>query len=113
MDQLALQFSELAKQFAPQVLSAALDAVRIQAWSRVADGGFFLLVGLLLAMVCWKWLCLIIDRCWDEMAYLPWALLALVAGIFLCVGAWQLIDPWTWAAFAHPDAWLAAKALGI
>jgi hypothetical protein len=114
MDELAKRFSELAQQYAPNVVEAALQATRVEAHSTLV--GSFMWFG-------WAMLCLFIGRyCWrknvcDDLD-MPFGRIG--AGILFCVAAgffaiaiWSWVDPWTWVALNHPELWIAKKALRI
>lgn len=113
MDQLAKQFAELADKFGPQVAEAAMSAVRVAAYSTLMNGLLLFAVAAACAFGARLMWSKIKAGDWVEEAIIGPVLLLVAAGVTLTIGLWCWVDPWTWAAVAHPELWLAKRAFHL
>lgn len=113
MDELAKQFADLAHQYGPAVANAAESAARVEAYSCLMSALLGFVVAGLVSAIAWRLFKKIQEDEWDEVTWLPIALLLVIALACLITGIWNFIDPWTWTAIFHPDLWLAKRAFGI
>ena len=110
MDELAKQFSQVAEQYAPQVINASLMAAQISALSAMAGG----LIAFVIAGTLWR----VGKFVWqkgdkDDILYVPACLAYGSAGIAFCIGVWSFVDPWVWIALTRPEIYIAKRALGL
>ena len=115
MDELAKRFADLAEKYGPNVADAALSAARVEAYSTLAGGLMAALIGaaaLYAALLLWRKAAA--SESYDnELIYGGAVLVAVIALIPLCIGVWQIVDPWTWITINHPELWIAKKAFHI
>lgn len=114
MDELAKRFSELAEKYGPNVLDAALGAVRIEGYSTLVTGLTVSVIGGVITYLgYYLWKIEIEDKTDEPIAHAFGFFLGLIGLITITVGLYTFIDPWTWAAFTHPELWLAKKAMRL
>ena len=116
MDELAKKFAELSAKYGPDVVRASLEAARIEGYSMVVAGVMMLLVGvitLVLGILVLRQICSDYGTKDNGLLFLCAGALMIVALIFTPIGSWYLVDPWTWAAVNHPEAYLAKKVFKI
>lgn len=114
MDELAKRFADLAAQYGPDVMRAALVSVRIEVYSTLVSSFIWLAFGIVCLLgMRWSW-----PQTPKDDLDLPWGKIGAIAGALvgaICIASfvWIWIDPWTWTALNHPELWLAKKALHI
>ena len=116
MDEFMRKMAELADRLGPAAADAALGAARTEALSTLASGALALAVAALLAWgsssCAGRW-----AAAEEEDGMVGWGVLAAILGLaalFVGIaGAWQVIDPWTWATLWHPEYWVAKKVLHL
>lgn len=119
MDELTKQLTVLAQQFGPQVYSAALGAVQINAWSDLVYSFADIVLGFLLGFGSFKLFKKARQLNNDdanglEVGCAVVALgLAIVAFAVLIANLADLISPWTWVGLFHPELLLAKHALKL
>lgn len=115
MDELAKRFAALADKYGPDAVEAARDAARVEAYSSITEAliaGLIALAFLLSGRYLWR-------KAKDEESWDSEPLYFLGGAAFVCcavafsIGAWNVIDPWTWTAIYHPDVWIAKRTLGL
>lgn len=114
MDELTKRFGDLAQQYGPNVVQAALEAARVEAYSTLASSlisAAFAVAFIWAARWCWK------HNVIDDLD-IPWGKVggivsAIGAIICLAITIWCWADPWTWAAINHPELWIAKTILKI
>lgn len=121
MDELAKRFADLAAQYGPAVVSAALGAAQTEGYSCLVASLIQLIfaVGFLLgAKAIWRRRPPLKDGSFANND--GRAALSVVAGVcvaiscaFLAAAIWTWVDPWTWTAINRPELWLAKKAFHI
>lgn len=111
----------LAKQFAPEVMDAAVGVVQVSGISRIAVG--FILLSL--AFATYKistWLYEFFKKKKEDDGYLSdWEIgyttVAVVGSMAFCVlvviGALQIFDIWSWVAIFNPKLALAKQIMGF
>lgn len=117
MDELAKRFSDLATIYGPNVVNAALDAVRVEAYSSLVGSFMWLGVSLVLLFFANKFNVKWHEEDIDVDSSLGYCLLT-VASSIIALGCfvsfvWTWIDPWTWTAINHPELWLAKRVFHI
>lgn len=114
MDELAKRFGELAEKYGPNVVDAALQAARVEAYSKIVGslaGITAMVIGLLIAWYLWN------KELEDEHDEIPLRIFGGIAGIISAIGlvicVSNLLDPWIWTAIQHPELWIAKKVFKL
>lgn len=113
---IAKQMQELAKQYGPKVVDAALIVARIDA-IQILVLGFCWLIGLI---ICVSWVVYCIKRNTElkNRSDGGWLVVAFTTGLFpalcCCVGVvTYLFNVFAWAGVFHPEIWIAAKVMHL
>lgn len=110
MDELAKRFADFADKYGPSVVDAALNAVHVEAYSKLVSGVMCLTVAAsLFYFARWMWRQ---EWCSNEAVIAP-GVCWIFAAVFALFGVWSIIDPWTWTAISNPELWIAKKAFKL
>ena len=114
-DNLMRHFADLAEKFAPNVIDAAKQATQVEALKclilslvELPAGCALLYAAYRLAKMTHEGLS---DSFEDGLAILALIFCSLFGLIFTIGAVIDLVDPWTYVALAHPELWIAKKAL--
>lgn len=114
MDELAKRFADLAQQYGPSVVNAALQAARVEVYSTLVGSVMWLGWGVLAFFIgryCWRKN--VHDNTDIPFGRIGASVLFLAATACLATAVWTWVDPWTWTALNHPELWIAKKTLHI
>lgn len=112
MDELAKRFSDLASQYAPDVVDAALNAARIEAMSAMVGG----VLCFAIAYACYRvgrWMLWTYSGEDADLVAMGGGVAWIVGGVTGAIGAWAFLDPWVWVALTRPELYIAKKAIGL
>lgn len=115
MDEAAKRFADLAAQYAPNVIDAAKQAARIEAYSALALSVIWF--GFAVSLAVAARICLRTHPEWDDDWFIParfvgWVAICISALCF-AGGLWAWINPWTWVTMTSPELWIAKRALHL
>lgn len=115
MDELAKRFADLADKYGPSAVEAARAAARTGAYSALVGSAEDLAIsGALFIAGRFLWRKAGGVGSFDgEPLYFISGLAFFACGLAFFVGISNVVDPWTWAAIAHPDVWIAKRTLGL
>ena len=111
MDEVVKKFAELAEKFGPSVVDAVLGAARVKALSTLVAGLTCLVTAAVFARAgayFWR-----NPEMFEDGGRIVGFVCCVIAATLGFIGAFSVIDPWTWAGLTHPDLWIAKRVFRL
>jgi hypothetical protein len=113
MDKLADLSATLAQKFGPDAYAAASSAARLSALGNVFAGAVCLVVASVGSYWLYRWGRFIVSENWDEFAWFPLGVAAIIAAVIGAVGCTMLFSPLAWVAAFNPNIAVAAYVMKL